>query len=112
VAVLRDVLEPGLRLVLCGTVPGFVARMATSAPAWVAFTSKEAGKAVARALGAPARALGLQAWTVAGSKVFVLPSPSGRNQGRGTYDGRSTRLEWWIELREVVSLAGYGRTPQ
>jgi TDG/mug DNA glycosylase family protein len=77
-------------------------RIGAVAPAWLAFTSKEAGKAAARWLGESAPSLGPQAWTLGGARVFVLPSPSGRNQGRAHYDGKETRLEWWRELAQLV----------
>ncbi|WP_042214935.1 mismatch-specific DNA-glycosylase [Demequina mangrovi] len=91
-------------------VPALAAKVAEHRPAWVAFTSKEAGTQAARWLGRPRPGLGAQGWTFEGARVFVLPSPSGRNQGRASYDGRPTRLEWWAEvgalLREVRRDAG------
>ena len=83
-------------------VAGLDSRIALAMPQWLAFTSKEAGGAAARWLGVPAPGLGPQTWTFGGAKVFVLPSPSGRNQGRSTYDGRATRLEWWVELAKLA----------
>lgn len=77
-------------------------KMSEHRPAWLALTSKAAGAAVARFLGEPMRGLGEQAWRLGGARVFVLPSPSGRNQGRQHYDGRPTRLEWWAELAALV----------
>jgi TDG/mug DNA glycosylase family protein len=74
------------------------ARVRAVAPAWLAFTSKEAGAAAARWLGEPRPSLGTQEWRIGGARAFVLPSPSGRNQGRVSYDGRASRLEWWAEL--------------
>lgn len=71
-------------------------------PGWVAFTSKEAGRVAARHVGERPPRLGAQEWTWGGSRAFVLPSPSGRNQGRASYDGRATRLEWWAELSFLV----------
>lgn len=47
-------------------VPAFIAKIATYQPGVVAFTSKAAGKAFARALGEPLPSLGLATWTVAG----------------------------------------------
>jgi len=76
--------------------------MATFQPRFIAFTSKEAGRAVARGLGQPEPDLGAQSWSVAESRVFLLPSPSGANR-RPDYSGRSTRLEWWAELSELAS---------
>lgn len=84
-------------------VPALAAKVAVHRPAWVAFTSKEAGGACARWLGEARPALGVQEWTLEGARVFVLPSPSGRNQGRASYDGRATRLEWWAELGSLLA---------
>lgn len=83
-------------------VPGLVAKVEEHRPAWVAFTSKEAGAAASRWAGRPRPGLGVQDWLLGGARVFVLPSPSGRNQGRASYDGRATRLEWWSELGSLV----------
>ncbi|WP_084102616.1 mismatch-specific DNA-glycosylase [Demequina sp. NBRC 110051] len=81
---------------------GLEAKVRAHRPAWIAFTSKEAGKAVARYLGERPPGLGVQDWTFGGAKAMVLPSPSGRNQGRSAYDGRATRLEWWAEAARVI----------
>lgn len=70
-------------------------------PRCVAFTSKAAGKAAARALGHRPPPLGPAAWSIAGCKVFVLPSPSGANR-RPTYDGRPDRLPWWQDLADLT----------
>jgi len=70
-------------------------------PEWIAFTSKESGKAVARHLGHPAPGLGPQPWTLGPSRVFVVPSSSGANRG-GPWDGRETRLSWWSELANLA----------
>lgn len=84
-------------------VAGLDARIAAVAPAWLAFTSKEAGGAAARWLGERPPALGPQRWSIGGARVFVLPSPSGRNQGRASYDGKATRLEWWSALAALAN---------
>ncbi|MDN4483066.1 mismatch-specific DNA-glycosylase [Demequina lignilytica] len=83
-------------------VPALAAKVAAHRPAWIAFTSKEAGTQAARWLGRPRPGLGAQDWTFENARVFVLPSPSGRNQGRAAYDGRTTRLEWWSELGRLL----------
>jgi TDG/mug DNA glycosylase family protein len=86
-------------------VASFTDKVSTYRPAWVAFTSKEAGKAAAKALGHPVPALGAASWSIAQSGVFVLPSPSGANR-RKNYDGRATRIEWWQELADRAGLEG------
>jgi TDG/mug DNA glycosylase family protein len=60
---------------------------------------------VSRRLGRGAGvAYGEQAWTVAGAKVFVLPSSSGANRRRD-YEGRPDRLSWFVELAGVAGFA-------
>jgi TDG/mug DNA glycosylase family protein len=82
-------------------VEGFTAKLSVFKPEWVAFTSKEAGRAAARALNHPAPSLGVAPWSIEETRVFVLPSPSGANR-RKDYDGRPTRLEWWQELCDLA----------
>lgn len=84
-------------------VAGLARRITACAPEWLAFTSKEAGRAAARYVGAPTPGLGEQSWRLGGTRVFVLPSPSGRNQGRALYDGRPHRIEWWQDLARFVN---------
>jgi TDG/mug DNA glycosylase family protein len=74
-------------------------------PDWIAFTSKEAGKAVAHHLGKPAPGLGPQTWTFGPCQVFVVPSSSGANRG-GPWDGRDSRLSWWAELASLAMPPG------
>ncbi|WP_174442329.1 mismatch-specific DNA-glycosylase [Demequina gelatinilytica] len=83
-------------------VPALAAKVAAHRPRWIAFTSKEAGAQASRWLGHPRPGLGIQEWLFAGARVFVLPSPSGRNQGRAHYDGRPGRLAWWEELASAL----------
>lgn len=73
-------------------VERLIAALEANAPAWIAFTSKNAGRA---ALG---RAVyyGRQPGRLGPSKVFVLPSPSGA--ARGHWD-----VSYWRELAEIVA---------
>jgi TDG/mug DNA glycosylase family protein len=82
-------------------VNGFQGRVAAAGPAWVAFHGKETAKAYARSAGHRPPALGRASWRVGGSEVFVLPNASGAAR-RPSYDGRSTRLEWWSDLAGLV----------
>ena len=82
-------------------LPALRAKLESYAPAWVAFTSKEAGRGAARALGHTPPGLGPQDWSIAATRVFVLPSPSGANRRR-EYDGRASRLEWWQDLADLL----------
>lgn len=72
-------------------VPALIARVEHFAPAWLAFTSKNAARA---ALGKVAH-YGAQATRISMTRVFVLPSPSG--QARGHWD-----IAPWRELARVV----------
>jgi TDG/mug DNA glycosylase family protein len=83
-------------------VPALVAKVERFAPAWVAFTSKGAATVVSRSLGhGRAVSLGRQPWTIAGARVFVLPSPSGSNRNPAILEGKTSRLDWFREFRRV-----------
>jgi len=79
-------------------VPGFTAKIAKYQPTVVAFTSREAGTAVARTVRHKPPSFGPAAWTVCGRPVFVLPSPSGSNNRRTD----PTREEMWRRLTEFI----------
>jgi TDG/mug DNA glycosylase family protein len=83
-------------------VDGFVGVLQQVSPGWVAFNGRVGADAVARAVGEPRPSLGLQRWTVADARVFVLPSSSGANQRRD-HGGRPDRLSWWAELASLVA---------
>lgn len=78
-------------------VTGLVESMENWRPRFLAFTSLEGARAVAKSLGHPRPDLGLMSWSVGPARAFVLPSPSGANR-RASYSGRGTRLAWWSEL--------------
>jgi len=82
-------------------VAGFVETVETYAPRWIGFNGKRAATVVACSLGHRAPPLGQAPWRVADARVFVLPSSSGANRRRD-YDGRPTRLTWWLGLSEVM----------
>lgn len=82
-------------------VPALEQSMERWRPRFLAFTSLEGARAVAKALGQARPGLGAQPWRVSETKVFVLPSPSAANR-RANYDGRPTRLEWWTELGSMA----------
>jgi TDG/mug DNA glycosylase family protein len=71
-------------------------------PAFLAFTAKGTAAYAAKALGHRPPGLGLAAWGIAQSEVFVLPGTSGANQ-RKDYDGRPNRLAWWRELAGMAA---------
>ncbi len=75
-------------------VPDLLEKIRRFAPPVVAFNGKLAYEKVA---GRVAQ-LGLQAETLAGARVFVLPSSSGRN-GSLTWEGK---LAWYRQLREYL----------
>lgn len=84
-------------------VATLAARVEEYRPRWLAFTSKKGGQVAARSLGHPPAKLGPAPWTLGGTQVFVLPSPSAANQ-RHDYDGRPTRLEWWTDLARATRM--------
>lgn len=67
-------------------------------PQWLAFTSLTGGRAAARALGMPVPHLGEQPWRLGSAGVWVLPSPSGANNGVPY----ATRLAAWRALADRV----------
>jgi len=84
-------------------VEGFVAKIERYAPAWVAFHGKTAAGVASHALGHGRElALGLQAWTLGSSHVFVVPSASGANRDPRRLEGRASRVDWFREL-EVLA---------
>jgi double-stranded uracil-DNA glycosylase len=76
-------------------------------PEWLAFTSKTVAAVVARHLGHRRPGLGVAGWDLAGAPVYVLPGMSGANRRRD-YDGRPTRLEWWVDLAQLCGRSGPG----
>lgn len=84
-------------------VDGFVAKIERYSPTWVAFHGKEAAKVGSRALGhGGSVVLGEQQWSVAGARVFVLPSASGANRDPSRLEGKAGRVEWFKELARLV----------
>lgn len=84
-------------------VAGFVEKIERYSPTIVAFQGKEAAKAVSRALGHGGNvSLGLQSWRIAESRVFVVPSASGANRNAGRFEGKPSRLDWFVELRKLL----------
>lgn len=79
----------------------FLAKMESNAPRWVAFHGKTAARAFRGVSGNTAQSLGVQTWSVAASRVFVVLSASGSNR-RPSYDGLQSRLEWFVRLRNAV----------
>lgn len=79
-----------------------VAKLERWQPGWLAFTSKTVAQGTARALGLARPQLGVAAWRLAGTPVFVLPGTSGANQ-RKDYDGRPDRLSWWHDLAALAT---------
>jgi double-stranded uracil-DNA glycosylase len=80
-------------------VPGFHAKIAAAAPEAVAFVSKTAASSYARAAGERApRGYGELSWTVAGCPAFVLPGPSGANNGMPL----PLRIALWRDLVDFL----------
>ncbi len=85
-------------------VPAFADKVEGNQPTWVAFTSKGAAAIVSRNLGhGRVVSLGLQGWSIAGSRVFVLPSPSGSNRDPAVLEGKATRLDWFRAFRQACA---------
>jgi TDG/mug DNA glycosylase family protein len=82
-------------------VGDFVRRIQSHEPRWVAFHGKTAARVFGGVSSSASQPLGPQAWSVAASRVFVVPSASGSNRRR-SYDGLETRLEWFQTLQRSV----------
>jgi TDG/mug DNA glycosylase family protein len=74
-------------------VPALLFKIETHAPAMLAFTSKHAARAV---LGANVT-YGLQDQAIGSTRLFVLPSPSGRARGHW-------QLAPWIDLAATLEI--------
>jgi double-stranded uracil-DNA glycosylase len=84
----------------------FQDKIARWSPATVAFTSKTAAACYARAAGerAPKR-YGEAPWTVLGRAAFVLPGPSGANNGMPL----AVRTALWRDLADHLAAVGADR---
>lgn len=78
-----------------------LARVVGCSPGWIAFNGIGVGRQAAKQCGASTTVHGHQRWTIAGIQVFVLPSSSSANS-RPVIEGK-TKVEWWSELRQLVS---------
>jgi TDG/mug DNA glycosylase family protein len=77
----------------------FAAVIEGADPAAVAFVSKTAAASYARAAGArPPRGYGALSWQVAGRPAFVLPGPSGANNGMPL----PLRIAMWRDLVDFL----------
>lgn len=80
-------------------VAEFVARIAAADPPAVAFVSKTAANSYARAAGERRpRGFGPLPWTVAAAPAFVLPGPSGANNGMHL----PLRIALWTDLVDFL----------
>jgi TDG/mug DNA glycosylase family protein len=80
-------------------VDSLIDKMHRTRPDWLAFNGKNAAKAARAALGLRGKVLlGPQSWRVATVAVFVLPSTSAANRSPRNWDGRNSRLDWFLEL--------------
>lgn len=82
--------------------PDLERRLSPYEPKWVAFTGlKAAGKAATVFGQTTAPRHGIQDWKVGTARVFVVANPSSAN-GKGPWDGRDNKLDWWLELATTV----------
>jgi TDG/mug DNA glycosylase family protein len=80
-------------------LPGFLAVIRHANPLAVAFVSKTAAGSYARRAGERApQGFGAVAWTVAGRPAFVLPGPSGANNGMPL----PLRIALWRDLVDFL----------
>jgi TDG/mug DNA glycosylase family protein len=84
-------------------VAAFIAKVERLSPRWVAFNGKTPAEVVSRYLGEGRHvALGRQPWTVATSRVFVLPSTSGANSNPASLEGKASKLDWFRAFRRTM----------
>jgi double-stranded uracil-DNA glycosylase len=84
-------------------VAGFVRLLRRHRPGMVAFVSKTAAGSYARAAGERApRGYGELPWQVAGRPGFVLPGPSGANNGMPL----PVRIALWRDLADALDATG------
>jgi TDG/mug DNA glycosylase family protein len=87
-------------------VAAFIAKVERLTPRWVAFNGKTAAEVVSRYLGEGRHVLlGRQPWTVATTRVFVLPSSSGANSNPASLEGRASKLDWFRAFRRTMRRA-------
>jgi TDG/mug DNA glycosylase family protein len=80
-------------------VAGFTRLIRRHRPGALAFVSKTAAGSYARAAGErPPRGYGALSWTVAGRPAFVLPGPSGANNGMPL----PLRVALWADLADFL----------
>ncbi len=80
---------------------GLDAKLTSAAPEAVAFVSKTAATSYARAAGARLpRGYGELSWTAAGRPAFVLPGPSGANNGMPL----PLRIAMWRDLADFLEV--------
>lgn len=85
----------------CFDLPGFRSVIRRGDPHAVAFVSKAAATAYARRAGERApREFGAQPWTVAERPAFVLPGPSGANNGMPL----PLRMALWRDLADFLEI--------
>lgn len=84
-------------------VSGLVARIAHAAPRFVAFNGLTSGGVAGRALRHGKPSLGLAAWKIGTSAVFVLPSSSAAACDPSIWAPHQTKADWWRELACVIS---------
>jgi TDG/mug DNA glycosylase family protein len=87
-------------------VPDFARKMRSYRPSLIAFHGKGAAREARWSVGGVRRSadlmLGPQTWSIEDIPVFVLPSASASNQGPRGYEGRSSRLDWFMDLAALV----------
>lgn len=98
----KDVAQSHDRGLDFSRTPDVQQRLSLVRPKWVAFTGLKAGGEAAKVFGHAKPRHGPQAWRIGDSQVFVVTNPSGAANDRSTWDGMSTKIGWWIELKRLI----------
>jgi double-stranded uracil-DNA glycosylase len=98
----KDVAQSHDRGLDFSRTPDLERRLSTVRPRWVAFTGLRAGGEAATVFGHDKPRHGRQTWRIGDAQVFVVTNPSGAANDSRTWDGMSTKVGWWLELKRHI----------
>lgn len=84
-------------------VSGFVTKITSAAPRFVAFNGLKASRVVGQALRLGKPGLGPTKWILGTSAVFVLPSSSAAACDSSVWKPHQFKVDWWRDLASLIS---------